>query len=183
MTLVAWTVLPLMFLGWTGVSVWVAHRTGATWLQCGVPDRAVVPHWLVQALMLGVVLPLPVLDELVAQSQWASLCRDSLAVQVQVGAPAQVVHHRIVPPAPVLGLMVPVQRYEHRYTDAATRQVLVSFFTYQAQGGKLARMVGRPDAPLTFPGRCGPEDPKALLARAGVRLEVAPAGFGPASSP
>ncbi len=163
--------LPLMLLGWTGISLWAAHRVGLARLPQVAPDTASPgPRRLLQALVLAVLLPLPLLDELVAQSQFKALCRDRLGVQARFGTLgferqaaggrplALPLQQDVSTPEPVEGISVAVARREHRYTDPATREVRVRFFTYEAQGGKLARITGH-GAPLLFEGHCGPPVP------------------------
>ncbi|MEY2619971.1 MAG: hypothetical protein RL522_2973 [Pseudomonadota bacterium] len=181
----AWIVLPLMCVGWTGICLWAAHRIGGWCAGRGVPGGAApLTLWTLKALVLVVLLPLPMLDELVAQSQFKALCHDPLAVRVQPGAPARLgVRHSVSDPEPVQGVLVPVTRQAHHYADMATQQVRVSFFTFQAAGGKFARMAGLPDIPLTFNGFCGPRDPQALLAAAGVGFSAPEVESGLAPSP
>lgn len=163
--------LLLVLLGWTGISLWAAHRVGRVWLHQAAPDTASPgPRRLLQALVLAVLLPLPLLDELVAQSQFKVLCRDRLGVQARFdtlrletqaagGRPLTLpLRQDVSAPEPVGGISVAVARREHRYTDPATREVRVRFFTYEAQGGKLARITGH-GAPLLFEGHCGPPVP------------------------
>ncbi len=182
----AWTLLPLMLLGWTGVSLWAAHCTGLAWMQRTASDTAAAAaRRALQLLVLAVLIPVPLLDELVAQSQFEALCRDRLGVRVQWPAGASSVpplRRDVSDPEPVDGLLVPVSRQEHRYTDPVTQQVLLRFSTYEARGGKLARLAGHGE-PLLFEGHCGPSQPQALLAGAAARAEQPQAEPGPLSSP
>ncbi|MEY4710779.1 MAG: hypothetical protein RIS88_229 [Pseudomonadota bacterium] len=179
------TVLLLMLSGWTALSLWVAHRVGPWWEFRHLPGGVVAGlQRLGQVLVLAVLLPLPLIDELLAQAQFEHLCREQIAVQVQGGATApQALRYSVSAPEPVPGLPVPVSRRAHRYTDPATQQTLVTFSTFQAHAGKLARLAGQPEEPLTFAGHCGPPDPRALLARSGVPLNGPELPAGLAISP
>lgn len=162
----AGTLLPLMLLGWTGISLWAAHRTGIAWAQRG--GLRPLTAWLLQALVLAVLLPLPLLDELVAQSQFEALCRDQTAVQrIAQAGPGRHVHRVALPPAPLAGLTVPVTRYTHLYIDDTSRETLARVDAFEAHPGKLARVTGRTAQPLTFTGWCNPSDPQSWLAGAG----------------
>ncbi len=165
----AGTLLPLMLLGWIGISLWAAHRTGMAWAQrAGLQPPQPLAGWLVQVLVLAVLLPLPLLDELVAQSQFEALCRDHTAVQRMAPAgPGRHVYRIALPPAPLPGLTVSVTRYTHLYLDDATHETLARVDTFEAHPGKLARMAGRSAQPLTFSGWCNPVDPQPWLASAG----------------
>lgn len=181
----AWTVLLLMVLGWTLLSLWVAHCVGLWWACCHLPGGTGAGlRRLHQALVVVVLLPLPLIDELLAQAQFERLCREQIAVRVQGGGTApQGLRYSVSAPEPVPGLPVPVSRREHRYTDPATRETLVRYATFQAHAGKLARMVGQPDVPLTFAGHCGPSQPQALQVRAGVPVQGPELPPGPGLSP
>lgn len=174
----AWTPLPLMLSSWALVSLWAAYRLGGSWVDCGVAAEAGhLTRWACQALMLVVLLPLPVLDELLAQPQFEAWCRDRMAVQAWADErTVQGVHYSVSPPEPVQGLLLPVLRREHHYTDAVTQQTLVRFVSFHAHGGKVARWVGQPDAPLTFAGQCSPTDLQALLGR--IPMQASGAGTG-----
>lgn len=181
------TLLLFMLLGWTGVSLWAAHRTGLAWMQRAASDTAPPGmRQLLQVLVLAVLLPLPLLDELFAQSQFEALCRERLVLvdmQAYRGMPSLADLPKVVSaPEPVGGLLVAVSRQEHRYTNRATDRVLVRFSTYEAQGGKLARMSGH-STPLLFEGHCGPPDPRALLARTVSHPQPPQDGLGLVPSP
>jgi hypothetical protein len=154
--------LALGALVWTGICLWAAHRLGQ-WVAPGLPLAG-------QVLALGVLLPLPVIDELLAQPQFAALCREQGTLRLAAGATAgRFVRLSILPDEPVHGLPVPVSRRKQLYLDDETHQPLASIHTVQAHPGKLGRWIGAGDIPLTFPGHCAPADLQAQLARAGLR--------------
>ncbi len=171
--------LPGVVIGWTLISLWASHQLGRWLTRSGKPREWTRGLRLeAQALALGVLLPLPLIDELLAKPQFDALCRDQAAIHFTVEPAAQrLVHASELPPESVEGLLVPVSRRKHVYIDEETHQALASFSTFQAHAGKLARLVARDDAPLTFTGVCGPADLQAQLARVGW-LEKTPQGSG-----
>ena len=157
--------LPLLLVGWALVSLWAAYRLGRWCSQRSGP----VLRLALMVLALVVLLPLPVIDELLAKPQFDALCRDHLAVSMPVGAvQSRRVHHRVLPAEPLPGLPVPVSRHKHLYIDDATHQTVASYSSFEAHPGKLARLAGLSQAPLTFEGRCAPVSPHAVLAQAGL---------------
>ncbi len=165
--------LPLLLLGWALVCLWAAHRLGHWCSQRSGPVGW--GHALrleLKALALVVLLPMPVIDELLAKPQFDALCRERLAVSVQAGvSQGQRVHHRVLPAEPLPGLLVPVSQHKHLYIDDDTHQTVLSYSSFEAHAGKLARLAGLSQAPLTFEGRCAPVSPYAVLAQAGVRAQ------------
>ncbi len=154
-------VLPLLLVGWAVISLWAAHRLGE-----GVAQRGAVGgltralRWEIKALALVALLPLPLIDELLAKPQFDALCREQTAVQTHGGlAPGQGVHLMVLPPEPVSGLTLPVSQRKHLVLADDTRQTVLSYSSFEAHGGKLARLMGVTQAPLTFEGRCGPVSP------------------------
>jgi len=156
-------VLALVLVPWTLLSFWAAHGIRRWSADPSAPDEPLGSRALAcQALALMVLLPLPLIDELLAKPQFDALCRDEGAVQAQVHtqiqarlAAGQPAHLQTLAPEPVPGTLVPVVRHPQLYLDASTHQALASFSILEAQAGKLARLMGRVAHPLTFSGRCG----------------------------
>jgi hypothetical protein len=158
-------VLPLLLVGWAVISLWAAHRLGEGVAQrsaAGGLTRAL--RWEIKALALVALLPLPLIDELLAKPQFDALCREQTAVQMQAGlAPGHRVHLTVLPPEPVSGLTLPVSQRKHVVLSDDTRQTVLSYSSFEAHAGKLARLMGVTQAPLTFEGRCAPVNAHALL--------------------
>lgn len=176
--------------GWIFLSLWAALRWAGSVQESCMPGTsrtgtAAGLKITCQAAALWVLLPLPLLDELVAQAQFASLCRDQVALRVMPSSPGPssgaLVRLRALPPEPLNGLAVPVSRHQHLYIDVETLDARASFNAFEAQAGKLARVTGAASAPLTFGGRCGPNGLQAQLAGAGLRL-AAPTDTGMGST-
>lgn len=166
--------LPGVVIGWVMLSLWASHHLGRWLTRSSKPGEWTQGLRLeAQALALVVILPLPLIDELLAKPQFDALCRDQAALHITAGPAAQrLVQASELPPESVEGLLVPVSRRKHVYIDQETHQALASFSTFQAHAGKLARLVGTDDVPLTFSGVCGPADLQAQLAQAGWRERI-----------
>ncbi len=158
-------VLPLLLVGWAVICLWAAHRLGEGVAQldaAGGVTRAL--RWEIKALALVALLPLPLIDELLAKPQFDALCREQTAMQMQGGlTPGQRVHLTVLPPEPVSGLTLPVSQRKHVILNDDTRQTVLSYSSFEAHAGKLARLLGVTQAPLTFDGRCAPANAHALL--------------------
>jgi len=160
--------LPLALLSWGLLSAWAARQAGS--------------HGPVsQALVFLVLLPLPLIDELLARPQFEALCRAQTALVRHPALTAgRGVYRLELPQETVPGLLLPVRMQRWLYLDDETDLPLVSFNTLQAGPGKLARLAGQHAGPLTFDGGCGPVGQRTLLADLGLqergtrRRELAP---------
>jgi hypothetical protein len=158
-------VLPLLLVGWALISLWAAHRLGEAVAHRSAADGlARALRWEIKALALVTLLPLPLIDELLAKPQFDALCLEQTTVQMQAGlAAGQRAHFTVLPPEPVSGLMLPVSQRKHLVLADDTRQTVLSYSSFEAHAGKLARLMGVTQAPLTFEGRCAPVNAQALL--------------------
>lgn len=141
--------LPGALAAWAALSAWMAFRAGA-WFEPALRSGF-------KALVFVVLLPLPLLDEIIAQPQFSALCRELAVVTVHEHASrGRTVTRSGLPPEPVPGVMVPVALRKWLYVDAATGQPVMSFNTLEAGAGKLASALGttRPASPLVFAGTC-----------------------------
>lgn len=143
--------LAALLLAWVVLCAWTAHKVGALFTDSTLRTE-------LKALVFVALLPLPVIDELIAKPQFDQLCAQRAVPAVHAaelrGRP---VHLTEIPPEPVLGLLVPVQVSKRVYADEHTRQPLLTFSVLSAQGGKLARALGIGGTPITFDGHCGPD--------------------------
>lgn len=178
-------VLPLVLFSWGVLSVWAAHRVGEWIADRGATGGLATGLRLeMKAVVLIVLLPLPLIDELLAKPQFDALCREQAVVTLHAGiAPGRTVRRVELPAEPSAGLLLPVLTRRRLYIDAETQQTLVSFNTLQAQPGKLGRLLGRGDGPLTFGGLCAPARQDALLSELGLQENLAGPGGGRAMHP
>lgn len=123
-------------------------------------------------LLMGVLLPLPLVDEFVGERQFEQLCRDNATIQVdRATAAGKTVYFVSQPASEVEGPWVRVVLMAQRYVDSVTGDAVVSFNTLTAEGGVLVRTFGLSEgrAPLTFTGTCGPrENPRDLFNALGI---------------
>lgn len=169
-------------MGWAGISlvlavwglgcVWVCHRLGR-----GFSD----PSWrlVAQLLAMALLLPLPLVDELIAGPQLLALCRDRAQLVVHLPQaltrPAGTLVHRALKPEPIEGVGVPVHVQPWWLVEPALGLVVASYDWVEARGGWLARWArGENAAPLSFRGRC---DPAGLPERLGPHQPVAGVGL------
>lgn len=113
------------------------------------------------ALAFGVLVPLPLVDEIVGMRQFEQLCRDNTKVVVDRAAVAGATVYSEQQTLVVLtGTWIPIVLRQHRYVLSTTGEVVVSFNTLVAQGGKVAQTFGFSEArvPLIFRGSCRPTE-------------------------
>lgn len=151
--------LPGALVAWVVLCAWLSLR--ASGLVDG-PRRT-----LLKALVFIALLPLPVLDELLAQPQFASLCRSAAVMSVHDALARHLVVDVVAEdPQALSGLPVPVSLQRWSVVDVATQRPVATFNTLHAAGGRLASLLGPPlsSTPLTFAGDCEPPDKQRVLA-------------------
>ena len=126
---------------------------------------------LVLVVVLAVMLPLPVADELIAAPQFNKLCAEEAILKFD---PEKIRDRTIfraddkhveMTIGPLRGYYIP-----GRYLDATTKAVVVTDASYHVKGGFFIHMLGisEKDAPLTMRSYCAsPESPwqKTFLSR------------------
>lgn len=163
--------LPGVLIAWVALCTWVAWQATAP-----LPDPRV--RLSLSTLAFLCLLPLPLIDELLAQPAFDALCRERALLEIRPEAEAGRSAWLVGQPAQaIVGLPVAVTLREWRYMDAQSHETVATFARLRAGGGKLATALGDTHAvapPLTFEGSCGPLDPDGALRQRGVRL-LAPA--------
>jgi hypothetical protein len=114
---------------------------------------------IVTLLVVGVLLPLPLIDEFLGKRQFEQLCKDNAAIQVdRKTAVGKTVYYVPQPSVEVSGTWVRIVMKPQRFVDATTGEVVVSYNELEAVGGRLVQTFGISEGrvPLTFTGSCGP---------------------------
>jgi hypothetical protein len=138
-------------LGWLGICIWL---TGT------IPDR--LPNkWRPAATLLifALLLPLPLLDEIVGSRQFAELCKRNDTVQVDRGrAKGKIVYLLDQSDTWVEGVALPIRSQKWTFVDSTTREPVVEWKQLYATGGVLIRtlQISEGNVPLTFKGSCAP---------------------------
>jgi hypothetical protein len=111
--------------------------------------------WL-QVLLVALLMPLPLIDEIVGAKQFAALCEKNV-VQVNAGsARGRTVYREYAAEIPVKGTWVPVRVLPYRFLDLTTGELVVSYDRLKAEGGVLFPGFDSGPDPLTFNGKCEP---------------------------
>jgi len=147
-----------------GLWIWVVFKF-SRWFGAAV--RGGRWRWPVAAVTFMVLLPLPVIDEIVGKRQFANLCKENTALHVdRVAVAGKTVYFEPQPSVTVAGTWVPIRMTQDKYVFATTGETAISFNTLEAKGGKVVQTFGFSEgrAPLLFRGSCGPsENVRALF--------------------
>ena len=112
-------------------------------------------------LLIGVLLPLPLVDEFVGERQFEQLCADNAAIQVdRATAVGKTVYFVPQPTVKVEGTWVPIVMKPKRFVDATTGETVVSYNELMASGGLFVRIIriSEGGVPLIFRSTCVPAD-------------------------
>ncbi|MBL0422058.1 hypothetical protein JI739_17030 [Ramlibacter sp. AW1] len=154
----------VLWPAWIGLCAWIAHSVGE--LFTDNPLRLEL-----KAVLLVALLPLVLMDELIAKAQFDQLCTSRAAFTVHRPTRGRLVYPTELPAEPVPGLMVPVFMHKRVYLDVHRHEPVVSINVIHARGGKLARVLDGPEAePITFEGRCSVPDWPERLTGLGLRV-------------
>lgn len=117
------------------------------------------PPWrkVAQVGLFAVLLPLPLIDEIVGGWQFARLCEANVVrVNMDTARGRRVYEEKVSVSTPVPGTWVNVKKLPFRFLDATTGEVVVSFNQFHAEGGRLFPGFDSGHEPLTFKGECHP---------------------------
>lgn len=145
-------------------AIWLAL---VIWLSKFVARKLPMATWRipVAAAIFAVLLPLPLVDEIVGGRQFAQLCKENSTIHVdRVTAVGKTVYLAQAPDVEIKGTWVRVVLQPRRFVEATTGETVVSFNDLIAVGGRFIRVLGISEGgmPLTFRGWCHPGDQYAL---------------------
>ncbi len=102
-----------------------------------------------------VLLPLPIVDEIVGRYQFKELCVRHAEVRVdRQKAAGKTLYLDELPPVEIKGPWVTVMSKPWRYLDVNTGETIVSYDVLNALGGNVLQALGLSASPLTFSGIC-----------------------------
>jgi hypothetical protein len=144
-------ILFLMLL-WIAVSIW---------LSAFITRKLSRSLWRVPVAMLATVLllPLPLLDEIVGKQQFERLCKENSMIQVnRETAVGRTVYFDPQPSVEIKGTWVRVVLRPQRFVDLTTSETVLSYNELIAAGGWLIHKLGISEGgvPLIFRGTCVP---------------------------
>lgn len=140
-----WLWAVVKFSRWIGGQV-----TGGRW------------RWPVTAVLFVVLVPLPVLDELIANHQLDSLCRENAVMKIdETKIKGRSVRYSAEPlNRKVSGVAIPVTFTRGMFRDGETNAVLGTHSRYVAKGGIFIRAMGasESDSPMFARSGCAPSE-------------------------
>ncbi len=148
------TGLLLIFLA----AVWLALTTAVAYFGTKRIESAVLRS--VSALLLfSVLLPLPLINEIVGKYQFEQLCKDNATIRIdRATAVGKTVYLAESTDVEIKGKWLRFVVKPWRYVDVTTGETVVSYKTLMADGGLFFRMIriSEGGVPLTFKGSCYP---------------------------
>lgn len=151
--------LLLVIAAWIGIAVLFSR-----WLTSRI--RFNVARWFATLIAFGVLLPLPLIDEIVGRQQFEQLCKENAEIKIdRATAAGRTVYLDVQQQLDVPGTWVRVVMQPMRFVDVATREPIVSYNELRASGGVLVHLFGFSEAraPLLFRGSCVPRDRPASI--------------------
>ena len=129
------------------------------------------------AVLFVLLVPLPLIDEIIGGLQFARLCEvaktinvDEAKVRGRVVRLKEIPHPQLpqytdIPRRNIPNALVPIREDSWEYLDWQSGEVLFGYKTYAATGGWLIRALGisEGNAPLTFRSHCGPQNERAIF--------------------
>ncbi len=148
--------------------VMVVWLVVVNWIGKFVTTKLPERWWRTPArvLILVALLPLPLVDEIIGGRQFEQLCKENSTIQVdRVKAVGKTVYLNSLPETNVQGTWVPISVHYWRFVDATTGELVVSYNTLRATGGRLIRALGisEGNVPLTFKSSCEPKGSPASI--------------------
>jgi hypothetical protein len=107
------------------------------------------------------LVPLPLIDEIVAKGQFERLCEVNATTSVnRESARGKAVYLADVPDVEIKDAWVRIILQPRRFVDVNTGETVVSYSTLVAEGGRLVQILGisEGNTPLTFKSWCKPKD-------------------------
>lgn len=142
---------------WIALAAAIAYALASRIRTNDLPLRFVAGLFL-----FAMLLPLPLVDEIVGKGQFERLCKANATIQMdRATATGKTVYLAKTASVEIKDTWVPVVMQRWRYVDASTGETVVSYNTLDAVGGRLVQMFGFSEGrtPLIFSNSfCGPKD-------------------------
>ena len=119
-------------------------------------------RFVVCAIFVAFLLPLPLADEILGKTQFEQLCRENATIELDRDkAAGKTVYLASTPDVEIQNKWLRIVMQRRRYVDINTGEVEVSYNMLQADGGRLAQALpfSEGHVPLTFLNyHCAPKD-------------------------
>jgi hypothetical protein len=158
----------IIFLGVT--ALWITAVTLITYFL----TRRLSKRWttyVIRILLLIMLLPLPVIDEIIAGQKFRALCREKAVVTVETKETREKqVRLGSAEDTPVGLLGVQIRQSRRNFIDAQTEAPVYHYYSFTAGGGWLIRALGisETNRPLTFKRSCRPDKLESISNELGV---------------
>lgn len=140
------------------LGIWLAF---CIWLSKAIAQKMpkAVLRIPIGVAVFVLLLLLPLLDEFIGSRQFEQLCKANSTIQVDRAAAAgKTVYLADMVDIEIKNKWLRFVVRQWRFLDATTNELVVSYNTLMAGGGRLSQMLGISEGrvPLTFKGQCEP---------------------------
>lgn len=120
--------------------------------------RRPVLRGIARILLTAILIPVPVLDEVVGYYQFSSMCEENAYIHVDRFARGKTVYSAGGQHTKARGTWLPIRLDQWNYVDVVNNKLVFGYVEIQAQGGLLFHLISEGDVPLIFSGRCLPKE-------------------------
>jgi len=153
-----------LLIVWICLAGWLSTR-----ITRKLPDSP--RRYFIRLVLFAVLLPLPLIDEIIGKWQFERLCQENSTVYIAPDAKGRTVYLAdMLSDEVVKGALVPIRTQKWQHVDATTGEIIVSYNNLQARGGWFIRTFfgGLATRPLLFKGSFQPPNLYADLKKIGI---------------
>ena len=129
----------------------------ATFLSRLLPANKFSPA--LKVLLFVLLLVMPFMDEIIGGFQFRALCKAETHIEYDKNKLVNMtVYSDLLDEVKIAGMAVPVSSQAWNYPNVETKELLLSYKVFDADGGWLSRWIdfNSVHQPYTFKGHCGP---------------------------
>jgi len=135
-----------LLIVWICLAGWLSTR-----ITRKLPDSP--RRYFIRLVLFAVLLPLPLIDEIIGKWQFERLCQENSTVYIAPDAKGRTVYLAdMLSDEVVKGAWLPIRMQKWRNVDATTGEIIVSFNSLHARGGWFSRTFFGGWVPVTFKG-------------------------------
>jgi hypothetical protein len=118
-------------------------------------------RFVIGLIFFGLILPLPLLDEIIGAQQFEQLCKENSTIQVDLQkAVGRRVYKADLPDIKITDKWIPITVQQWNFVDIDTDEPILSFNVLFASSGRFIRMLGISEGgvPVMVRSYCAPKE-------------------------